>query len=750
MINIKLSFFAILAASGFLTGCGGGDSSSNLPSVIPITPSTVSTSEPGVSISLLSSRVEAVTSDSALVEVRVASNANLEAAKIFVGGNDHTAGFKATGSTTKVGLVAGLQPGQNDIVASVGKTTSSLRVVNTDKNGPIFSGLQQLPWICTTDKFVLPDGSNMGTAIDASCNAQTKVLYLYMPNGATTLKALPSTIELPSDMSKTTTTDGKTVNYIVRLETGTVNRGIYQIAVLFDPANDKVPNPTGKFSGWNGKLIYSYGGGTGPGYMQGLFTGGVTFDFMLKRGFAVASSTLNVGLNYSNDVVSAETTSMVKEIFIKNFGSPTYTMGWGGSGGAIGQNLVANNYPGLLDGITPSLSFPDVFTLIPYIHDCALLERSFNASSEMWTDEQKSAVAGFATWKNCNSGKGTTFATDWMNSYNLLAATLWTPSSTGGASNCLVPIIPASLIYDPVTNPNGIRCGIFDADKTLLGLDPRTGLANRPWDNVGVQYGLKALGRGEISIEQFVQLNEGVGGYDNDGKLQIARTAAPADAIYKAYAYGRVNQMQNLSGIPILDYRAYSEMDPNVHDFVRSFISRARLIKSNGSAANQVIWVASKSAPAAGPTPPQPVVDQVLMGMDEWLSAFKKDSGAGSIEEKVIRNKPLYLTDGCFTSSNQFISEALDIANGGQCGALYPAHSDPRMAAGGPLTDDVLKCRLRPLERGDYPGISDAQFVRLATVFTDGVCDYSKPGVSEVLLEGPWLKYFSPGSAKPI
>ena len=117
MINIKLSFFAILAASGFLTGCGGGDSSSNLPSVIPITPSTVSTSEPGVSISLLSSRVEAVTSDSALVEVRVASNANLEAAKIFVGGNDHTAGFKATGSTTKVGLVAGLQPGQNDIVA---------------------------------------------------------------------------------------------------------------------------------------------------------------------------------------------------------------------------------------------------------------------------------------------------------------------------------------------------------------------------------------------------------------------------------------------------------------------------------------------------------------------------------------------------------------------------------------------------------------------------------------------------------
>jgi hypothetical protein len=155
--------------------------------------------------------------------------------------------------------------------------------------------------------------------------------------------------------------------------------------------------------------------------------------------------------------------------------------------------LVANNYPGLLDGINPSLAFPDVFTLFPPVQDCALLNRAFAASSLPWTDAQKNAVAGFASWRNCNAGQGTTFATDWQNSYNFLAAKLSVPSATGGFPNCFVAVIPSSMLYDPVTNPGGIRCGIFDGDKTLLGVDPGTGFAKRPWDNVGVQYGLQAL-----------------------------------------------------------------------------------------------------------------------------------------------------------------------------------------------------------------------------------------------------------------
>jgi len=725
-----------------LAGCGGGSGSDQ-------------TSTP--SISLLSSRPETVTDGSALVEVRVPHNDQLARTKVMIGGADVTTQFRSTGSGAMVGLVSGLQPGRNNISAEVDGSTGSLSVINSSNSGPVFSGLQQTPWLCTTDRFTLPDGSNLGAPTDASCNAPTKVLIMYMPVGSTTFKVLPATGKMPNDMSQTTTIDGRTVDYIVRLETGTVNRGIYQIAVLFDPLKDKLPNPGGGFSGWNGKVIYSYGGGVGAGYQQGLFTGGVMVDFMLKHGFAILSSTLNVAVNYSNDVTSAETTSMVKEIFIKQFGKPLYTMGWGGSGGAYQQYLIANNYPGLLDGINPSLSFPDLFSIVLPGQDCSLLDRAFAGSSQIWTADQKDAVAGFASWRNCNSGAGTTFASDWMNSYNTLAARLSVPLALGGFPNCFttVPpfgtVIPSSMIYHPISNPEGIRCSIYDAARTLLGINPTTGFARRPWDNVGVQYGLGALDQRKISMEQFIQLNELAGGYDGDGNLQAARSAAAPDVLNAVYAYGRVNAMQNLSSIPIIDFRAYSDNDPNIHDYVRSFVARARLVRSTGAAGNHVIWTATKIAPAAAPQPSPQILDQVLTRMDQWLTAIKTDPSPGAAAERVLRNRPASLTDGCFApNSNQFIAEELSVKNGGRCGTLYPAHSDPRMIAGAPLTADVLKCQLKPLQRSGYVGITDGQFARLEAVFPDGVCDYSKASVGTVPTAGPWLKYTAPGVASPL
>ena len=82
---------------------------------------------------------------------------------------------------------------------------------------------------------------------------------------------------------------------------------------------------------------------------------------MLSRGFAVASASLNVLGQNCNDVVSAETLMMVKERFIESYGLPRYTMGWGCSGGGIQQYMIGDNYPGLLDGLLPQCSFPDVY-----------------------------------------------------------------------------------------------------------------------------------------------------------------------------------------------------------------------------------------------------------------------------------------------------------------------------------------------------------------------------------------------------
>jgi hypothetical protein len=46
--------------------------------------------------------------------------------------------------------------------------------------------------------------------------------------------------------------------YIIRLETGTVNRAIYQIAMLHDPlAQPAPPSWRNRSANWNGRLVYN-------------------------------------------------------------------------------------------------------------------------------------------------------------------------------------------------------------------------------------------------------------------------------------------------------------------------------------------------------------------------------------------------------------------------------------------------------------------------------------------------------------
>ena len=115
-----------------------------------------------------------------------------------------------------------------------------------------------------------------------------------------------------------TTLSGNTVPYVVRIETGTINRAVYQIAMLHVPdASDAVLSPWTRSPGWNDRLIYTFGGGCVNGwYRQGNSTGGVTDDVMLRHGYAVASATLNVYGNNCNDLLAAETMMIVKERFL--------------------------------------------------------------------------------------------------------------------------------------------------------------------------------------------------------------------------------------------------------------------------------------------------------------------------------------------------------------------------------------------------------------------------------------------------
>jgi hypothetical protein len=78
----------------------------------------------------------------------------------------------------------------------------------------------------------------------------------------------------------------------------------------------------------------------------------------------------------------------------------------------------------------------------------------------------------------------------------------------------------------------------------------------------------------------------------------------------------------------------------------------------------------------------------------------------------------------------------------GACEVELPVHSTPRMTAGAPRTNDILKCTLKPIDLDDYAAtFTDAELARLEQAFPDGVCDWDAPGVEQVPALGTWQSF---------
>lgn len=649
-------------------------------------------------------------------------------------GQDVTSSFRpATGSPDRLALIGGLNPGKNRLQVFVeGSLVSTLDVLDHPLAGPIFSGPHQKPFLCQTVD------NGLGPPVDPDCDATTVVQYYYKSTNpaqaslvslidnkpgslSAGFKPYPLSEPPPTDVAEVRTADGSTLKYIVRREVGTINRAVYDIQFLHQPG-EALPTPWTRVArGWNGRLVYLFVGGCGSGHHQGTLGAiGRDQEPLLTQGYAVATSTLNVFLNQCDTRVSAETLSMVKEHFTKEYGAPVHTIGWGGSGGAIQQNLIAQQYPGLLDGLVTTFSFPDIVNAVQSSTDCSLLEHAFTTSNQQWSDEQKAAVSGFATWRTCTKG--------WQQKFV-------------DPENC-DPVIPRESIYNRKTNSKGLRCDFFDNEADVLGRDPQTGLARRPLDNVGVQYGLLAFQQRVISAEQFVDLNERIGGYDRDGTIVAARSAADPQALRSAYAQGIVlTGGGGLGRVPTIDWRPYLDDLADAHDILRTFVTRARLIAANGSADNQVILIDPMLDALNEFVSPDPATSvfakrqrDLVRQMDLWLDRIAADDSPVSAPGKIARNRPPGLEEGCWQVNGKRIAEAARYGTG-RCEQLYPSHGDPRLAAGAPLTDDVLKCTLRPVNPADYPQtLTSDQMRRLRAIFPQGVCDYDRPGAGQQMI----------------
>ncbi len=685
------------------------------------------TAADALQLRVLSSRPDMVTGGDALVRVDLPAGMAARDVKLTVNGADATAKLKADASGRSLtGLVAGLVIGSNALAATgSNKASSKLTVVNHPITGPLFAGPQEQPFVCMTDKFKLVGGGTLGPALDANCSIATRVDYVYRSKTDGKLKPLADPKTAPADVEMVESSrdsgfgtrdsgSGTRIPFVVRIETGTINRGIYEIAMLNEY--------------WNGRLIYTFGGGCEPGwYQQGDSTGGVDDDVQLRMGYAVASNSLNVLGNDCGSVVSAETMAMTKEHFIEAYGVPAFTIGWGTSGGSTQQHEIAENYPGLLDGLMTGRSFADgPFASSTSSGEGRLFERYFDKlARDKYTDDQIVAVTGFplaATMHNLSRVRAPRF---------------------NATESCPAGLAP-ELKYDPVKNPRGARCDMWDHGVNVYGRDPKTGFARRPLDNVGIQYGLAALNAGKISKEQFLDVNEKIGGFDIDGNMVAGRMVADPIAVRAAYRTGRLNQaLGGMGTVPILDYRTYYDDLPggDVHMRFQQFTTDARLLKATGTTDNRVMLTQDRRYGAFDTK--SPVLRDAIVQMDQWLTALSKDASNDPAIVKIRRAKPAGFVDACWTKDEtpqKIVEKQQYLA--GRCNDIYPSHSFPRGVAGAPITNDIIKCQLRPITPSEYkvPFTAD-EMARLKKVFPGGVCDWSKPGVDQQPLAGTWQTF---------
>lgn len=675
----------------------------------------------GIVIKVLSSRNDVVSGGDALIEI-TSQTADVAALAIKLNGTDVSKRFQHGDDPKQVhALLPGLKYGENVLEVSPPQGAAThLAITNWPITGPIISGPHETPFICQTNEFKLPAGGALGPARDADCLADTRVDYVYYGTDGK-FKPLPKDGATPADVAK-----AGSVPFIVRVETGVINRGIYQTAMLHDPKGPAL-SPYVKSAGWNGALLYQYGGGCEGGmYIQGKATAGVLEPEVLSRGFAMASSSLNVYANNCDDLLSAETMMMVKERFIKTFGVPTHTIGWGCSGGSYQAEQIADNYPGLEDGIVVGCSFPDV-------GHAAVTGHSFgarmvygyykNLTKLAWTKEQIAAVSGMADFVALE-----------------VAATRGDRIDPRSICN---PAIPQDMLYDAKTNPKGARCSIYDHAVNSFGRDPKTGFARRPLDNVGVQYGLKALNAGTISKEQFLDVNKLIGGVDIDAKHTDERTVGDPVALRRAYQTGRfLSTGGGLAQIPMIDYRGYVDFKKgDNHQRVHSFSTRARFMAANGNIDNHVMLTEGGEKYGLFSLS-SPHVREALDQMQLWLTSIGNDTGTASARQKIAKARPSDLVDACYSADDKKVIEAQVYTGDTVCNRLYPAHGNPFIAAGESVANDVVKCVLKPIDPKDYAATFSAHEMKtLRSIFPQGVCDYTKKGVEQQPLMGTWVSF---------
>lgn len=779
-------YSAVLALGGLLAACGGG--SGNAPEQ-----AQQRAASPGnaVALRVLSSPAQYVSGGDARIELHAAPGLH-DKLEWWLNGQRIDLELVAQGDRLE-GVVSGLALGDNrlEVKHRNGQgqgNSAAITLTNHPITGPMFSGAQQHPFVCTTtqgavgrqpkvDSATPPghrvlDAAGQTIGYSRDCSIDSFVTWLYRSTAGGGLRAMPADGSRPADMATTTLADGRTVDFIVRREVGSINRFLYSIAMLAPQGASDTDA-----SRWNGRLLYWFQGGVAVGHSQGTVHGGSLNPDILRDGTAIIhSSGNNTGTHYNLQLMG-ETAMMTKERFIERFGLPRYTVGLGGSGGAIQQYVIGQNQPGILDALLPVQSYPDMVTQTIHVGDCELLEHYMDATDRAnpkWrVTKNRSLLVGF------NAEEG--FAR--VNDPLAALKTALGYSTAVGSTECIPGwrgLSPLTMnphygqaanqqLYEPQSAIAAIRWTHWDDLRNVYGVD--TSGAGRPtWDNVGVQYGLASLKGGRITGDEFVDLNFKIGGWKHPSQfvqegfpffgtsaaevnkaltipgyfdpwsrrninlspaagLPAPRTEGDPIAMRAAYTSGHVFSGQ--LDRPTIDHRQYMERELDMHNSHQSFAARQRVLAKMGHSDAMVIWFTDTM-------PGVPKVSQSLEAvavMDEWMANIRANPG-----KSLRETRPARAVDSCFDVTGALIYGGDDAWDGildnkpaGPCTQRFPLYGTSRILAGAPIEGGIYRCALKPVDQAVADGTyapwvpSAAQVAQLKAVFPAGVCDYSRP-----------------------
>jgi hypothetical protein len=173
-------------------------------------------------IRTLSNRADLISSGEALVQVVPPAGVDPSAIRLDVDGRDVTSAFGVRSDGRYFGLIQGLRNGGNLVTARAPAGAARLTITNHPIGGPVLAGPQIQPWTCFPG------------ALDAQCDRPARYTWMYKSTAGGPLQSYDPA-NPPSDVATTTTDQGQTVPFIVRQETGEIDRDEYRIAVLYNP-----------------------------------------------------------------------------------------------------------------------------------------------------------------------------------------------------------------------------------------------------------------------------------------------------------------------------------------------------------------------------------------------------------------------------------------------------------------------------------------------------------------------------------